>query len=596
MKRTLLGLALIVQALAAAAQSFNWSSVEDWEQYLRNEDMDRAVKYALYDVDDDGIDEAFVTDGEDGYALLCCGSGTPVCVVSSYFNTELQIVQGHPVVTLSGSCGSGCVLEQVFKLKGSRSEYMLERTVYVSPDGDEDVQCTLYSGGQSKDVSHDFFVSKTPNTNETLRMDKLNWRPIGGSAYQKPEPEAIDPSRAAYVTMLRQSGDTIFARDSEDYLYELYSDGTAAVAPGGAYMGDVIIPPLLDLDGDLYRVTVVRRGAMWKKSDTPNIGTITSVFLPETVTLVGADAFRGNPSLRSVTYRPTTHIEVRAFWGCPNLELDPLEPVYGFTHYDSDAGSDELIDLHTKFYVPSEEQSEYQERFSWAFFKYNHGMLDFSGWSNFDNEEAMACWCGNLKYVRSTNYSLRNRDNAASMFKGYMDSSCTVVLADNDYVGTHEFPAFSRWTWGEEVTKAPAAYIQELEKKYGRKVRANGESGHLLYTQQKEQFFYVEFEITKGEARYVLAWLRDGKEVCSYTRSIKVEPGDEDFSVWNVDDDGIYGIPSLLTVARDEKGNLELFVEHDAPESCTFTHFKQNGNKLEEVNGDIWYVWVDCPE
>lgn len=595
MKRTLFILALIAQSLAAAAQHFDWDSVADWEQYLRNEDMDRAVKYALYDVDGDGVDEAFVTDDEYGYALLCCGSGTPVCLVSSIFNTELQIVQGHPVVTLSGSCGSGCVLEQIYKLKGSRREYMLERTVYVSPDGDEDVQCTLYTNGQSKEVTHDFFVAKTPNTNVTLTMDQLDWRPIGGSAYQKPEPKEIDPSRAVYVAMLRQSGDTIFVRDGEDYLYELYSDGTAAVASGGAYTGDVIIPPLLDLDGTLYRVTVVRRGAMWKKADAPNIGKITSVSLPETVTLVGADAFRGNASLREFTCSERTHVEVRAFWECPALEVEAFEPVYAFTTGADAESNDAKIEAHSKFYAPTDVRESYQSRFTWAFFKYNHGMLDFDGWANFDKEYSMACWCSNTNAVRSANYSLCNRNNATSMFKGYMDEECTVVLADNGYVGTHEFPAFTRWTWGEEVTPVPASYISELEKRYGRKVRESGEVGHLLYTQQKEQLVFAEFEIKNDEARYVLAWLRDGKEVCSYTQKTDIEDGEVGFSVWNVDDDGTYGIPTLLTVARDEKGRIELFLEHSAPESITYSHLKQNGKAFEEEGGDVWYVWVDCP-
>lgn len=593
MKRTLLLLALIAQGLAAAAQDSVWKSITDWEQYLTDEDMGRAIEYALYDVDDDGINEALVSDGEGQYALLCCGTGKIKCIVSSFYNSELSIIDGGASIIIAGSCGSGCVSEQIYKLNGSKREYMLERIMYVSPDGDEDVQCTLYAGGNSKEITTDFYAQKSPSLHHLISMGQLKWSPIISSNYTKPEPPTIDRNRAALVIERHHSGDTIFAKDAEDYFYELYSDGTAAVAPGGAYMGDVIIPPLLDLDGDLYRVTVVRRGAMWKKADTPNIGRITSVTLPETVTLVGADAFRDNNALTDFNCSPSTHVEVRSFWGCPNISLDDLEPVYGFTKDCFDATTEEQVEAHTTFYCPTDTPEDYQQRFAWAFFKYNHGMLDFEGWSNIDSDEAMACWSANLDNVRSFNYSLRNKDNAASMFKGYLDESSTVVIADNAYVGTHEFPAFSRYTSSEEPTEMPKAFVQTLEKQYGAKARYSFEVGHVLYSPHKEQLAITEFEIINHKARYVLSWIADGKVVCSYTDTTDVSEDYDGWGLWNVDDDGSYGIPSLLTIARDEKGNIELFLEHVAPESSTLTHLKQHGNKFEEVNKDYWYLMMN---
>lgn len=398
------------------------------------------------------------------------------------------------------------------------------------------------------------------------------------------------------ATLHSTSGDTVIVKDSKGYLYQIMSENKAGVAPGGAYSGDIVIPSQIKYEGNTYTVTTVRRGAMWKKQEALNIGNITSITLPETVTLVGADAFRGNKNLTSVNYGNKTRIEVRSFWGCPKLQLQQTEPSYAFTEpYNwSKYKGKSAYPFFTKMYCPNEKKDVTAEKYNWAFFKYNHCGITFDSWKNLDNEEAIECYCTNMKYLKAGLFRMQNPDNVESMFKGYTDGDVTVMLTDNNYVATHEFLMFSRWIWGEEEIDAPKGFKQMMESQYKRKVKYSKECAKLLYT-TNERLIITEFEITNHEAMIVLSWLKDGKTVCSFEEKQKTDPEYEEYGVWNVDDDGTYGIPNVMTIARDENGNIELFALHSAPESLNFSHYKQKGNKLVEVGKEQWYVWVDCP-
>lgn len=377
--------------------------------------------------------------------------------------------------------------------------------------------------------------------------------------------------------------------DEKGYLYSFTYDDEGneelVLETGGDYDGDIIVPGSLEVDGIPVPVTTIRRGAMWKKEGAGNIGAITSVSLPPSVSLVGGDAFRGNHSLRSVSYGTMTRIENRAFFDCPQLELKPQNPVFAFTDPRASTASLEGA------VVPCEEVNPALEGFHWAFFKQNHNSVDFERWKSQDLKNAMECFCFDLNLVKGMSYKFRNRKLNESLFKGYMkDSGHYMMLADNAFVATHDFPAFSRWIWGENEKSMPSAFAAQMGAKYGREVRRCCEVGRMTLT--KDQLAITEFKVKNGQACFALSWVKDGKEVCSYTETTEAEG---DYSVWNVDDDGLWGIPHLLTVAYDENGEVELFLTHGAPESVTFMHLKQNGTALEAVQKKSIYVYVDAP-
>lgn len=378
--------------------------------------------------------------------------------------------------------------------------------------------------------------------------------------------------------------------DANDYFYEILNDREVGVVKGGAYMGDIVIPENIICEGKTYKVTTVRREAFYKTADAHNIGNITSITLPASVTLIGADAFRNNRSLHTVNYNPKARIEVRSFWGCPKLKINKNEPKYAFTgFYDREgAAKGERIEAMSTFYLPYENADDVVASYQWAIHKYNHNGIFFRKWVNMDKQDAMACFSVETSKVRGGIFYLLSERNVETMFKGNMYPCAQVVLADNSYVATHEFLIFSRWVFGEKETPAPADFKRAMAAKYGKKVKYSYEVGKIANTNEK--LIITEFAIKNKKAHVVFSWLKNGKEVCSYALTQDVQ-GDEDQSVWNVDDDGNYGIPELLSVARDEHGNIELFLHHPAPESRNFDHLVQQGNKFVKVGGDNWYVW-----
>lgn len=375
--------------------------------------------------------------------------------------------------------------------------------------------------------------------------------------------------------------------DKKGYVYSFVYDADdteeLAVEAGGRYDGNIVIPDSFTVDDVLLYVSVIRKGAMWKKDGADNIGTITSVTLPSCVWLVGSDAFRGNHQLKKVSYGTMTRIENRAFFDCPSLKLNPTSPKLAFT----DPG--ELSENLQYVVMPSDENDAKLEHFTWAFFKERHTGIGFQRWKSQNNPDAMACWCENINFVKGAEYKFRNTSLVGDLLKGYMHRAGHVMmLADNDYVGSHDFPVFSRWLFGEKETAMPAAFADAQAAKYGQAVKTCYEVGKVSST--KEQLAFTEFKLKDITARIALSWVKDGKEVCSYTKTTEA---DEEGSVWNVDDEGTYGIPHILTIAYDDKGNVELFLLHEAPESWNFMQFKQNGDKLELVQEYSIYCYVD---
>lgn len=609
-KIVLMVLALMSSLAVSAAKGDEvWKSVKNWEDFCPHSEMGDLKGMVLYDVDADGISECFVV-CEDGCACLACGDGTGkygkehIYVVANSINTTyLGIYTGQPYVAHQGGCGTGCVVDEYYKLEKSHLVAGYQSVVSYNPmsenEDDKEAEYMLLKPGQEpRQISSVLFEKNRPKNDDLLDPAEMELMPIASPA--RTTSAKIEPSKSsgetASATLHYQSADTTVIRDAKGYFYSVLKNGELAVAPGGAYAGDIVIPENVTYEGKSYKVTTVRREAFYKRPGASNIGTITSITLPSTVKLVGADAFRGNAMLSTLNCSKDTRIEVRSFWGCPKLKIERHRPVYAFTEpNDADeASADELAYELSTYYVPTENVDKTLASYQWAFHKYLHNGIRFTEWTNMENERAMACYSWNPDYIKAAKFNLIDKSNVETMFKGNMIPGRLVVLADNSYVATHEFPMFSRWMMGEKEKSAPEAFKQAMAKKYGRKVKYSYEVGKLLYT-TNEQLVITEFAIANKSALYVLSWLKDGKEVCSYTCNRIVESEGDVSDVWNLGDDGNYGIPKLLIVARDEKGNIELFLYHGAEESFNFTHLVQKGDKLVQEGGEQWYNWIDVP-
>ena len=63
----------------------------------------------------------------------------------------------------------------------------------------------------------------------------------------------------------------------------------------------------------------------------------------------------------------------------------------------------------------------------------------------------------------------------------------------------------------------------------------------------------------------------------------------EEYGVWNVDDEGTYGIPDVVTIALDSQEHVTIFVAKNSPESVGCYAWHQVENRLEYEEYGSWY-------
>lgn len=396
--------------------------------------------------------------------------------------------------------------------------------------------------------------------------------------------------------LVYQNNDSTIVEDTNGYRYLMShrDDGTPVlgVCSGGKYEGKVEIPSAVVYDGKKMTVTTVRRNAMRQKPGTPAAKQLLQVTLPPTVTLVGTDAFRGNDNLSDIFYEYDSDIrfEVRSMYECPSLRVYNTQPGYAFTT------PDQVPNAETIIIRPNENDSvdADTEKFRWAFVGHRHQTVDYKGRNNC-GPEAMECWCARQKNIRGYIYHLRGGMNAAkNIFAGSDLSehySRSLILLANNYVAKHHFPSFQEVG---ENTSMPAAFKQQMAQRYERKVKysklvaklTGGDEGQIAVT---------EFEEKNHEGVVAVSWVVNGKEKASWVDTTHIPPG-ENYGVWNVDDNGEWGVPGVHTIAIDEHGNVEIFMVHLAPESINNIHLVQKGVNLVAEDEVSWYNWVDSPE
>ena len=379
--------------------------------------------------------------------------------------------------------------------------------------------------------------------------------------------------------------------DNRGYLYSYMSDGTLGLCQGGRYTGIVRIPESIQMpDGKELTVSTIRKYAMQNPYYEDEKDGLREVYVPSSVTMVGVNAFTGNKYLNKVVYdNPrNVYVEAGAYMNCPQLKLFPTSPIYGYcNYYNEDRAS-----AFSKFMYPIDEKMTGAElsQYKWACFKHWHNRIGNPVASNMDKTEGCMAAFSDWRKVKGYIYSLRDPKQGANMFWGYDPNEAIVVMVDNDYMGKHTFPQYNRWRWGEEAESKSTAFKQQMEKRYGRKVRYSYVAAKLR--DDNRNLSVTEFEITNNEALVVIAWSNADNIVCTWEKRQQLEDG-EGGSVWNVDDDGEYGIPAILCIAEGDEGALEIFMNHQAPESVNIERLVRHGDKLVKEGGDQWYVWYD---
>lgn len=179
--------AAALSALAMAQDGSDiWEGVTDWKKHCPQEEMGDIVAYVTADIDGDGVLECFVRGADDSYALLTCGdangkpdAGSIKLVVYSFSSTSLYRVEDHPYVLHQGGCGTGCSLNEYYKLSKSRLAATYRRVSYYGPDsGEEPSEETITfcrPGSKEKDIPLKAYEDAIPLRGEAglTNMDEV---------------------------------------------------------------------------------------------------------------------------------------------------------------------------------------------------------------------------------------------------------------------------------------------------------------------------------------------------------------------------------------------------------------------------------------
>ena len=350
--------------------------------------------------------------------------------------------------------------------------------------------------------------------------------------------------------------ETEIVTDENGYCYKYVDGMKLELCAGGRYAGTVTLPKTLIVGGKELEVAGI-----------------------------GANAFRDNKDVKEVNYdRDGQYVGPSAFyrsgirygWGW-SFDI----PSYGYP--------DEAFGLIVRPSVP-----EYPsfERDRWFQFKHNVAPLSFVKDRSKDESALWGYSPWRADQMQGAYYELdASATQKKDMFRGYEAMEVIGLVAESRFIAQHRFPPFSRWKWGEPEQSMGAAMEKAMETRYGRTLRVSHYIGNLREEDGRLGIF--EFEPRDGEAMIVIAWTQGGKVRATYVQTTEVDPEDGMGSLWNVDDDGSYGIPNLLCVAFDAHDNVILFLEHGAPESRNMYGLRQQGDQLQLFGEDQWYVRVD---
>lgn len=345
--------------------------------------------------------------------------------------------------------------------------------------------------------------------------------------------------------------------DVNGYVYQKVAEGTALeLCAGGIYKGTVTLPKAVSDHGEVLPVAGF-----------------------------GEKALYGEREVTDVTYyRDTQYVKPSAFY------RSGMRYVWR-TDYNL-----------PKYIYPSEDFQSYiiqQELYDWdyntprwMFFKHNYAPLTFVKDQLKDESKKWGYSPFHAAGMQGIFFEMRVPDAVKkAMFRGYDAQEVIGLAMDGEFAAFHRFPAFSRWKWGEKEQSMSAALEKQMETRYGRKLRQSRYIGHLREGDGRVGIF--EFEIRDGEAMVVIAWTQGGKVKATYVMTTEVDPNEGEFSVWNVDDDGEYGIPELLCIAFDKHDNVMLWFNHSAPESLNLFGLRQQGDQLQAFGEDQWYRYQE---
>ncbi len=228
----------------------------------------------------------------------------------------------------------------------------------------------------------------------------------------------------------------------------------------------------------------------------------------------------------------------------------------------------------------------------WLVFKQNIAPCRLINDWHMDSELSCGRRDGNFDTTQGLYYTpLLSQAEIAKMFRGYESYEIEALVADQAFVAFHTFPSYSRWKFPEPEKPAPNAVVRKVCQLYGRQPLASHRAAWLR--DGSGELDIVEFTHENGQATVCFVYQAKGEIYATTTLSTDIREGEEDFSVWNVDDDGTYGIPDVVSIAVDPEGYCNFFLAKNSPESITCFVLHQVEDKLVLQELDQWYRFLE---
>jgi len=232
----------------------------------------------------------------------------------------------------------------------------------------------------------------------------------------------------------------------------------------------------------------------------------------------------------------------------------------------------------------------------WMVFKQNIVQVQQCGDTSEEEDKDLGINVFNFQNTRGIFYYWPEAEGfAGDYFRGYEPYEVINLIASSDYVARHRFPSFSRWKFGEPEREADPFVVEQVLNRYpGHTVMYSRRVANIRRGSGDGELSMVEFEHKDGRAMVVFVWRNADYDLAFGDLSVDLDADSEEYGVWDIDDEGRYGIPDVVTIALDPQDNVTLFIAKNSPEAVECYAWHQAGDRLEYVDyGSSWYRFVD---
>ena len=423
--------------------------------------------------------------------------------------------------------------------------------VYDSSDGPVSLQGRKFVWhSPTPDFDYSITIDLEPETEDGFPMEgKVGVTEQIGSGTP---PYNVDLSPNGYYSR----DENVFVTP-EGYLYRIGEGGVCTLAAGGLYAGRVSLPQSVKGPfGRMFRVAGV-----------------------------DSDAFKYSRNVTQVdTYDNGQHIAPGAFM-YTDIPFEWGESPLPYFAYPNKARDRFVVPYHFGFELPESE-------FQWVIFKQNLAPALQSGNTTTDHKKREGRVDQAFETTKGVFYTLQvEKTEIAKLYRGYTSMEMEALVASPLYVAHHTFPAFGRWKYPEKEVAAPKSIETAMKRRTGREIMYSRKAAWLR--DAPGELDIVEYQHTNHQAMVSFVWHAKGEILATASITTDIESEYEDYSVWNVDDDGRYGIPDVVTIAQDKDGAVTIYLAKNSPESVTCFALHQQGDKFELVKFDQWYRFVD---